>query len=196
MTRSSAATVDLILLGMVFEQPRSAYEMQKLVEYRNLSRWVPISAPTVYKNVLRLAERGYLKSETVREGKMPEKAVYSITESGRSHFYALMRRNAAAEVNVIFAFNAVIANLGKVPPDKARALLLDIRQSIAASRAFIEQTLPERREVTRPGTAIMEQQSGVLSYLLEWLDGYRAGLGLGEDAPLSPPEGEGATESE
>jgi len=76
------SAVDLILLGLVYEQPRSAYEMQKHVEYRNLSKWVKISSPPVYKKVLKQEEKGYLTSESVREGKMPEKAIYSITATG------------------------------------------------------------------------------------------------------------------
>ena len=47
------STVDLILLGLVYDQPQSAYNMQKDIEYRNLSKWVKISAPSVYKKVLK-----------------------------------------------------------------------------------------------------------------------------------------------
>lgn len=37
------AAIDLIVLGMIKQQPQSAYELQKNVEYRNISRWVKIS---------------------------------------------------------------------------------------------------------------------------------------------------------
>ena len=36
------ATIDLIVLGIVKKEPLSAYDIQKLVEYRNISRWVKI----------------------------------------------------------------------------------------------------------------------------------------------------------
>ena len=39
------AAIDLIVLGMIKQQPQSAYELQKNVEYRNISRWVKISTP-------------------------------------------------------------------------------------------------------------------------------------------------------
>ena len=42
------SSIDLILLGMVYDQPRSAYDIQKHVEYRNLSHWVKISTPSFY----------------------------------------------------------------------------------------------------------------------------------------------------
>lgn len=34
------ATIDLIVLGMLKKQPLSAYDIQKLVEYRNILKWV------------------------------------------------------------------------------------------------------------------------------------------------------------
>lgn len=36
------ATIDLIVLGMLKKEPMSAYDIQKLVEYRNISKWVKI----------------------------------------------------------------------------------------------------------------------------------------------------------
>ena len=34
------ATIDLIVLGILKKEPLSAYDIQKLVEYRNISKWV------------------------------------------------------------------------------------------------------------------------------------------------------------
>ena len=51
------ATIDLIVLGMVKQKPLSAYDIQKLVEYRNISRWVKISTPSIYKKVIQLEEK-------------------------------------------------------------------------------------------------------------------------------------------
>lgn len=39
------ATIDLIVLGMLKKESLSAYDIQKLVEYRNISKWVKISTP-------------------------------------------------------------------------------------------------------------------------------------------------------
>ena len=36
------ATIDLIVLGMLKKGPMGAYDIQKLVEYRNISKWVKI----------------------------------------------------------------------------------------------------------------------------------------------------------
>ena len=36
----------------------SAYDIQKLVEYRNISKWVKISTPSIYKKAIQLEEKG------------------------------------------------------------------------------------------------------------------------------------------
>ena len=64
------ATIDLIVLGMLKKEPLSAYDLQKLVEYRNISKWVKISTPSIYKKVIQLEEKGYISSHIEKEGKM------------------------------------------------------------------------------------------------------------------------------
>ena len=44
------ATIDLIVLGILKKESLSAYDIQKLVEYRNISKWVKISTPSIYKS--------------------------------------------------------------------------------------------------------------------------------------------------
>ena len=84
------ATIDLIVLGILKKESLSAYDIQKLVEYRNISRWVKISTPSIYKKVIQLEEKGYIQSSMVKEGKMAEKAVYTLTEAGEQEFEKLM----------------------------------------------------------------------------------------------------------
>ncbi len=167
------SAVDLILLGIVLEQPCSAYDIQKNVEYRNLSKWVKISSPSIYKNVIRLEEKGCLASEPVREGKMPEKAVYSITPAGREYFLTLMKQTAARTVSVLFDFNAVISGLNKVPKETALGLIDDIRKGMNDSKAYMESMVPHRRHIPLVGRTILDQQIEVLGTLLSWIDRFK-----------------------
>ncbi len=166
------STVDLILLGIVMERSCSAYEMQKNIEYRNLSKWVKVSSPSIYKNVLRLEEKGYLSGDVMREGKMPEKTIYSITDSGKSYFLSLMKETAAGAVSVMFDFNAVVANLNKIPKKQATELISDIRSGITVSKTYMEDMLPQREHIPLVGRTILIQQLHVLESLLAWIDSF------------------------
>src|SRR5574344_1758002 len=93
------AAIDLIVLGILKKESLSAYDIQKLVEYRNISKWVKISTPSIYKKVLQLEEKGLIKSDIVKEGKMAEKAVYSLTTAGKKEFENLMFEIAASPIH-------------------------------------------------------------------------------------------------
>ena len=75
------ATIDLIVLGILKKEPMSAYDIQKLVEYRNISKWVKISTPSIYKKAIQLEEKGLIRGEIVKEGKIPEKVIYSLKDA-------------------------------------------------------------------------------------------------------------------
>ena len=101
------ATIDLIVLGILKKESLSAYDIQKLVEYRNISKWVKISTPSIYKKVIQLEEKGYISSHCVKVGKMPEKAIYSLTKNGEKKFETLMYEIASHPIHFFLDFNAV-----------------------------------------------------------------------------------------
>ena len=93
------SSIDLIILGIVIEKPQSAYDIQKDVEYHHFSRWTKIRVPSIYRKVLQLNEQGYLKSDIVKGNKFADKAVYSITDKGRSYFEQLMNTYVSEKVS-------------------------------------------------------------------------------------------------
>ena len=111
------SSIDLVILGMLLEKPQSAYEIQKDIEYHHFSRWTKISIPSIYKKVHHLKEKGYLKSQVKKGSKFAKKAVYSITDEGKSYFFQLMKDCVDQPVSFIFDFNVVITNLNKIEKD-------------------------------------------------------------------------------
>lgn len=183
------SSIDLILLGLAHAEPISAYEMQKQVEYRNLGKWVRISTPSIYKKALALEAQGYLSKRVEREGRMPEKAVYSITPKGLMRFRELMREGATEAVEVMFGFNAVVANLNKLPPDEALGLIDSIRGGVRESLAFMEGVWPERSHIPLTGRAVLDQQMRVLQTLSDWADGFREEFEREYPPKTKEPEG-------
>lgn len=123
--------IDLLILGYLKDKQKSAYEMVKEFETWNLRYWLKISNPSIYKNIIKLCENGYLNSRTVKEGEMPEKTIYSINEKGVLYFYELMEYSSNNIGNVYFDFNAFISNIQQLPEEKRKQLLLNFKQSIS-----------------------------------------------------------------
>lgn len=162
------STVDLVLLGLVHDQPKSAYDIQKHIEYRNLSYWVKISTPSVYKRMIALEKNNYLEKELVRNGKNPEKAIYKITQKGLDYFDLMMEEFSKKNVQVLFDFNAVIVGLNKVSKNEALHYINNIKKNIDEVLAFITLTSYQKADIPLVGKTIMKQQKMVLESLQQW----------------------------
>lgn len=166
------AAIDLIVLGILKKESLSAYDIQKLVEYRNISKWVKISTPSIYKKVIQLEEKGYIQSHTVKEGKMAEKAVYSLTDAGEKQFEALMLDISAKPVRVFLDFNAVIVNLTGLPPEKQALCLTEIEKNVKTMRAYLEENLRAKKdapEIPETGMAVLRQQLLLAQAIETWI---------------------------
>ena len=161
------ATIDLIVLGILKKEPMGAYDIQKLVEYRNISKWVKISTPSIYKKAIQLEEKGFIKGEIVKEGKMPEKAVYSLTDEGEKEFVKLMMETASKPIHFFLDFNAVI-----VPPESQQSCIASIEENIEILKTYLEENLREKEndpEIPKTGMAVLQQQIVLADAIEKWI---------------------------
>ena len=170
------SAIDLILLGSLYQGKKSAYDLQKQVEARNLSRWVKIGSYTVYKKVVQYEKKGYVSSETVKNGNMPEKTIYSLTEYGKGHFRELMSGFSLAETRVFLDFNAVIVNLALLGESDAMEYLTNIKKSIQDTKEQISGSLSVHKDIPLFGRTILEQPYMLLETLEKWEEGFEQEL--------------------
>ena len=171
------ATIDLIVLGMLKREALSAYDIQKLVEYRNISKWVKISTPSIYKKVIQLEEKGFIKGNIVKEGKMPEKAVYSLTAAGEKEFESLMNEIASQPIHLFLDFNAVIVNLSSLSPAEQNSCLEKIAANIKTLKTYLEKNIQEKENaaaIPETGMAVLQQQYKLAQSIETWLTSLRA----------------------
>ncbi len=163
-------TIDLIILGMLIEKSQSAYDIQKDIEYHNFDRWSKISIPSIYKKVIQLEEKGYLVSEILNSGRLSNKAIYSITEKGKTHFQNLMTDLSKANPSVIFDFNILIANITKLSRSQGQVILTNLKKAILDALSSTEKWEKEFCNIPFNGKAIIKQQLAVYRLLLDWIN--------------------------
>lgn len=167
------ATIDLIVLGILKKEPMSAYDIQKLVEYRNISKWVKISTPSIYKKTIQLEQKGLIKGSIVKEGKMPEKVIYSLTEAGEKAFEKLMFDISSEPIHIFLDFNAVIVNLDSLPLEKKKMCIDSIQEKIKELKSYLEQNIWEKEnmpEIPATGMAVLQQQFVLVEAIETWID--------------------------
>ena len=164
------SSIDLVLLGLLSRQEKSAYDLAKEIERYDLDNVVRLSIPAIYKNVKQLEERGYLSRRETRRGEMPEKTMYSLTNNGREYFYDLMEKYAAERVRYRFDFNSVVLHIDKVPKKRREQLLLILRDQLVAGRKDIEKSLLAWGKKSPAAGLILRQVELVGRALGEWID--------------------------
>ena len=166
------ATIDLIVLGMLKKEPMSAYDIQKLVEYRNISKWVKISTPSIYKKTIQLEEKGLIKGNIVKEGKMPEKVVYTLTDTGEKEFEKLMLEIAAKPIHIFLDFNAVIVNLDSLSLKTRKSCVANIEENVKTLKTYLQENIHEKEnipEIPETGMAVLRQQFVLVEAIEKWI---------------------------
>lgn len=150
----------------------SAYDIQKLVEYRNISKWVKISTPSIYKKVIQLEEKGYITSHIEKDGKMPEKAVYSLSEAGKQEFEKLMVEISCKPINIFLDFNAVVVNLESMTKESQKECLDNIENNMKVLKTYLEKNIALKEsvdDIPATGMAVLQQQYMLAKAIEEWI---------------------------
>src|SRR5687768_10078529 len=82
--RNRLTVPDLVLLSLLAERPMHGYEINAVLEERNIREWAPVSRPQIYYSLEKLSALGLLrvvKDESPAAG--PERRVVSTTAKGR-----------------------------------------------------------------------------------------------------------------
>ena len=110
--------------------------------------------------------------EIVKEGKMPEKAVYSLTEAGETEFERLMFEIASKPISIFLDFNAVIVNLDSLPHEKQKECIAEIEDNIKTLKTYLETNIAEKESkpgIPATGMAVLRQQFVLVKAIEDWI---------------------------
>jgi DNA-binding PadR family transcriptional regulator len=74
--------ISTLILGVLYEKARNPYEITKMLKDLKLRKWFNIADSTVYATINNLKKQRLINGETLKEGRFPEKTIYSITAEG------------------------------------------------------------------------------------------------------------------
>lgn len=86
-------SVQLAILGFLYEREYHGYELKKLIT-RRMGMWTDIKFGSIYYALKVLEESGFIrKVSRLSQGTRPARSVYGITEEGRKEFLRLIKEN-------------------------------------------------------------------------------------------------------
>lgn len=80
--------ISTLILGILYENERNPYEITKMLKELKLRKWFSVADSTVYATINNLRKQGLVDGTTSKEGRFPEKTVYSITTEGEFELHS------------------------------------------------------------------------------------------------------------
>lgn len=164
------SAVDLVILGFLKRSPAGAYELAQKVEVGPINKIVKIGAPTIYQNIKKLAKKGFLSSHRVKQGEMPEKIIYNLTDEGEIYFMQLMQQFSANPGPMHFSFNSFIKNLGLVEKETGLGMLRSLKLFFYDTKEDLERDTKSLAASSFEVKAILKQYQYLLKALISWIE--------------------------
>jgi DNA-binding PadR family transcriptional regulator len=179
----------LAVLSLLLERPMHPYEMKGLMQQRGHDRVIKIKGASVYDAVERLSRLGFIEPlETSREGRRPERTLYSLTDAGRDELLVWLRELISRPVAEYPQFGAALAFMAGVGNEKEVVALLSWRAvALEAEIAAGEEVLKGTLEHGIPRMFVIEEEYALamrraeVDFVRRLIDDLEAG-GLWPDA--------------
>jgi DNA-binding PadR family transcriptional regulator len=112
---------ELAVLSLVVEKSRHAYEIEQVIEERNMRHWTEIGFSSIYRILTKLEEEGWVNGEIQPpEGRGPARKVYYLTPAGEKIWREAALHNLAKPQRKYSSFMLGLDNLGALPKDEAQ----------------------------------------------------------------------------
>jgi DNA-binding PadR family transcriptional regulator len=129
----------LAVLALLFERPMHPYEMAATLKQRRKEDSIKLRYGSLYTVIELLLSRGFISpKETSREGRRPERTVYTLTGTGYDMLRDWMRDLLREPVKEYPQFEAGLCLLPVLPPEEAIALLRERMVRLTGTAAQLE----------------------------------------------------------
>lgn len=136
----------LAVLSLLNERPMHPYEIATVMRQRELSSVIKLNFGSLYSTIEALQREELIAPlETQREGRYPERTVYTTTEAGRAELHDWLRSLLREPTPEYTPFGAALAFLVNLSPDEVIALIEEhlrhLVSQVTGLRSLIEQGL-------------------------------------------------------
>lgn len=161
---------DLVILGLLLDGPRHAYDIVRTYHERSMDSWVDVGDATIYQAMPRL-ERGGLIEATAAKGQ-GKKRVYRLTGQGRRRLREELLTRLASGEPYDLGINAAIGFIEHLKRDEAAAALGERRKRVLEVVREMGKLPYTSKGGTRslPHDMIALQRFRLAEAELEWLD--------------------------
>ncbi len=167
---------ELAVLSLVAEAPRYGYEIELVIQAREMRNWADLGFSSIYYHLGRLERRGLVQSTRRASPEGPARKVYRCTGAGaeslRSAVYLSLPNPEPADSPIQLA----LSNLPVLPPTEMRRALHHYRDLLGERLKHLRRNRDGQPDLPLHVHAMFARSRAMLRAEIRWADGFLAQL--------------------
>jgi len=132
--RNELSEKEVVLLGLVAEEPTHAYRVEEKLRARRMEEWTELGFSSVYRTLAGLERQGLVQYRLEHEGQGPARKIHAVTRRGREALAAGVLAQLGALEPLKLPFQMGLAFVTHAPQAGVLARLGERAERIARAR--------------------------------------------------------------
>jgi DNA-binding PadR family transcriptional regulator len=162
----------LAILGLVVQEPRHGYEIERVISERGMREWTEVGFSSIYYLLKKLEQEGLVESHLEEAARGPARRVYRAKPAGQ----------AALEQGVMTALSVPrrnysplllgLSHLPRLPKTQAVEALQNYCQALGERLAHVQDRWERQQPLPRSVDAMFDYSVTMIQTELEWVAAY------------------------
>ncbi|MCT4621302.1 MAG: PadR family transcriptional regulator [Marinisporobacter sp.] len=129
--------IEIVLLALLYDKDYYGYEVERIIEQRNMREWTNIGFSSIYNSFNKLEKKGLIYSRYEKEYGSPKRKVYFIKDETKEIIKKEIRKilseytSDASKFDIGMAFSYLISH------EEFYVALIERKENLIKRRAFI-----------------------------------------------------------
>lgn len=161
---------ELAILSLIVEKPRHGYEIEQIIEEREMREWTEVGFSSIYYILKKLQSKGWVQSRTEHVGGQgPARKVYHITSEGQAAWHEATLDALSRLQRPQTTFQLGLANLPGIAVEEAVAALHQYCKRLAERREHIRARTREYVPLPHHVDAMFDLSLTLIEAELAWV---------------------------
>jgi len=122
---------EMAIISLVVEKPRHGYEIEQVIEAREMRNWTEVGFSSIYSILNKLEKKGFVEGQMEKPaGKGPARKVYHITKAGLEAYQRVTTEALSTPIPPYSAFLLGLSNLQDIPAEDSLQALHQYRKKM------------------------------------------------------------------
>jgi DNA-binding PadR family transcriptional regulator len=164
--------IEIVLLALLYEEDRYGYEIESVIEERNMRNWTKIGFSSIYNSLNNLEKKSMIGSRYEAEYGSPARKVYYVNDTAKASIRETIKRTLHSPERVYSEFSIGMAFSHFLTKEEIYECLVRYREGLLKRRELIlkNYTIDPNVQNKLHLKALFTHPLKLIAAEVEWLD--------------------------